>query len=584
MKIFAAAMFGVFLAACGGGGGGSASTQTPRPTLTEEQRANKGYVAIGADYAHAKGYEGQGVTLYHPIQDSIRHFEITAALLNAPSPPIPARQYNHELAVDGIIAAERNGRGIVGIAPKAKIYLSQVPTGSGSQTYTAEFIRVRPQIQNSSFQLGVNSLELYKTRHRSGLDFVHVNGRPNVPADAPFPGTLTATEQRNFLSVVNLQKGSYTKIASASCGDAMAWCIAAPGSDIYAPGAGDGTRNTTAFQQFNGTSAATPHVSGALAVMKSAAQEIAMTVHRRIMLSTAVDLGEPGIDRIYGHGRVNLTAAIDMIEARKTPTMRGLFRAFAPSELGDMLPLELSHLGKKIGNAEIAVKLADGFYYNAPLSKLLRPTTKAQTPLGDINAQMTTAIITATASGFAAVGDNENNFALRWNGLGENTALFAEYAQSENEDGIWEKSASGKIRLRRNLLGGFSAFGEYERKHLQSDTGAGAFLAGTENAKADGWTAGMEWIVSDRKNRRFRLWAKERMRLSGGNLVLRYPHYDGNLQVREMRIPLREKRERVWSAGYAAAWGDRGEWTATAAYNDNTGEKKLSARWEWELR
>ena len=555
-----------------------------QPALTEEQRANPGYAVIGTDYAHAKGYEGQGVTIYNGQRNIIRHFEITAALVNPEAKGIGWRPSDHELAVYGIIAAERNGRGIVGIAPKSKILIADVPQGSAPEIYREFFLRHRPQIDNVSFLLNADALIYYKMLHRSGLDFIHVNGRPNAPVNAPFPGTLTAAEQRNFLSVKNLYRGGYNTTAGSHCGDAMDWCISAPGDFTYAPGAGRGTSSTIAFQRFYGTSAATPHVSGALAVMKSAAQEIPMTMHRSIMLTTATDLGEKGVDRIYGHGRVNLTAAIDMIEARKTPTMRGLFRAFSPSELGDMLPPEFLHLGEKIGNAEIAVKLADGFYYNAPLSKLLRPTTKAQTPLGNINAEMTTAIITATASGFAAVGDNENNFALRWNGLGENTALFAEYAQSENVDGIWEKSASGKIRLRRNLLGGFSAFGEYERKHLQSDTSARAFLAGTENAKADGWTAGMEWIASDRKNRRFRLWAKERMRLSGGNLLLRYPHYDGNLQVREMRIPLREKRERIWSAGYAAAWGDRGEWTATAAYNDNTGEKKLSARWEWQLR
>ena len=555
-----------------------------QPALTEEQRANWGYAAVGADYAHAKGYEGQGVTLYTDLSDMIRHFEITAALLNLPSPPIPERQYDHELGVYGIIAAERNGRGMVGIAPKAKILIADVPLHSEPAVYRELFLRHRPQIQNYGFAIDASELERYKILHRSGQDFIFVNSRPNGPPDASFPGTLTATEQRNFLSVVNLHRAGVIVQGSSHCGDTKDWCVAAPGSNTYVPGMESITRSTTGFRAFYGTAAATPHVSGALAVMKSAAQEIAMTVHRRIMLSTAVDLGEKGIDRIYGHGRVNLTAAIDMIEARKTPPMDGLFRSFSPSELGDMLPSEFAHLGDKIGDAEIAVKLADNFYYNAPLSKLLRPTAKAKTPLGDIGAEMTAPIIAASSSGFAAAGDGENNFALRWNGLGENTALMAEYAQSESESGIWEKSASGKILLRRNLFGGLSAFGEYERKRLQSDIGGGGFLAGTDNAQADGWLAGMEWAADERGKSRFRFWAKERMRLSGGDLIMRYPHYDGDLRVKEKRVPLREKGERIWSAGYASAMGVGGEWTAAAAYNSGTGEKKLSARWEWELR
>ena len=385
----------------------------------------------------------------------------------------------------------------------------------------------------------------------------------------------------NILIVASVGRNLIMSEFSDGCGAAKDWCLVAPGEGVYVVGP---RTNTDYYHGFEGTSGSAPHVSGALAVMKSAAQEISITVHRRILLTTATDLGAPGVDIDYGHGMVNLSAAIDMIEARKTPPMDGLFRSFSPSELGDMLPSEFAHLGDKIGDAEIAVKLADDFYYNAPLSKLLRPTAKAKTPLGDIGAEMTAPIIAASSSGFAAAGDGENNFALRWNGLGENTALMAEYAQSESESGIWEKSASGKILLRRNLFGGLSAFGEYERKHLQSDIGGGGFLAGTDNAQADGWLAGMEWTADERGKSRFRFWAKERMRLSGGDLIMRYPHYDGDLRVREKRVPLREKGERIWSAGYASAMGVGGEWTAAAAYNSGTGEKKLSARWEWELR
>ena len=382
-----------------------------------------------------------------------------------------------------------------------------------------------------------------------------------------------------WLAVVALDRDNKIADYSNGCGDSAEWCLAAPATGTRTTSAEDD--DATTFT--GGTSISSPHVAGALALLKSAGLEMSMTLHRSVLLRTADRTGHLSNSEIYGAGLVNVSAAISMVAERRTPMMGNLFQSYSPSELGDMLPSEFAHLGDKVGNAEIAVKLDDGFYYNAPLSKLLYPTAKAKTAIGNINAEMTAAIITATASGFAAAGDNETAFALRWNGLGENTALFAEYMQRDYESGAWEKSTGGKIRLRRNLLGGFSAFGEYERQHLQSDTSAGKFLVGTENAQADGWTAGMQWIADSQRNRRFRVWTKERMRLSGGNLLLRYPHYDGDLQVREMRIPLNEKRERIWSAGYAADWGDNGEWTATAAYNDNTGEKKLSARWQLEF-
>ena len=420
---------------------------------------------------------------------------------------------------------------------------------------------------NSLSPLFAASDSAYK-KMRSG-DWTEMRADPNFIAMS-----------NRWLAVVALDRDNKIADYSNGCGDAAEWCLAAPATSTRGTSASD----NDSIRYFSGTSAAAPHVAGALALLKSAGLEMSMTLHRSVLLRTADRTGHLINRELYGAGLVNVSAAISMVIRRRTPTMGGLFPSYSPSELGDMLPSEFAHLGDKVGNAEIAVKLDDGFYYNAPLSKLLYPTAKTKTAIGDINAEMTAAIITATASGFAAAGDNETAFALRWNGLGENTALFAEYMQRDYESGAWEKSTGGKIRLRRNLLGGFSAFGEYERQHLQSDTSAGKFLVGTENAQADGWTAGMQWIADSQRNRRFRVWTKERMRLSGGNLLLRYPHYDGDLQVREMRIPLNEKRERIWSAGYAADWGDKGEWTATAAYNDNTGEKKLSARWDWELR
>ena len=419
---------------------------------------------------------------------------------------------------------------------------------------------------NALFPLYAASDNAYQ-KMRSG-DWTEMRADPNFIALS-----------NRWLAVVALDRNNRIADYSNGCGDATEWCLAAPATGTT----GTSEEDDDAIKSFSGTSAAAPHVAGALALLKSAGLEMSMTLHRSVLLRTADSTGHLSNSEIYGAGLVNVSAAISMVAGRRTPMMGNLFQSYSPSELGDMLPSEFAHLGDKVGNAEIAVKLDDGFYYNAPLSKLLYPTAKTKTAIGNINAEMTAAIITATASGFAAAGDNETAFALRWNGLGENTALFAEYMQRDYESGAWEKSTGGKIRLRRNLLGGFSAFGEYERQHLQSDTSAGKFLVGTENAQADGWTAGMQWIADSQRNRRFRVWTKERMRLSGGNLLLRYPHYDGDLQVREMRIPLNEKRERIWSAGYAADWGDSGEWTATAAYNDNTGEKKLSARWQLEF-
>ncbi|WP_440945645.1 S8 family serine peptidase [Methanosarcina sp. T3] len=108
--------------------------------------------------------------------------------------------------------------------------------------------------------------------------------------------------------------------------------VVAPGGDIRVDQNGDGygdgilqnTFNTTTkdptdfgYQFFQGTSMATPHVSGiaALLIAKGAngPEEV-----RAVIQNTATDLGTSGWDPEYGYGLVNATAALDSIQNQQT--------------------------------------------------------------------------------------------------------------------------------------------------------------------------------------------------------------------------------------------------------------------------
>jgi subtilisin family serine protease len=62
---------------------------------------------------------------------------------------------------------------------------------------------------------------------------------------------------------------------------------------------------------------AAPHVSGALAVLRSAGLSPEEAVER--LLATAVDLGEPGPDRVFGAGRLDLAAAVAGVAVPASP-------------------------------------------------------------------------------------------------------------------------------------------------------------------------------------------------------------------------------------------------------------------------
>ena len=62
----------------------------------------------------------------------------------------------------------------------------------------------------------------------------------------------------------------------------------------------------------SGTDVAAGHVSGALAVLKSRLPNMPMSVILAILFETATDLGASGVDSVYGHGLVNLSAAVTL--------------------------------------------------------------------------------------------------------------------------------------------------------------------------------------------------------------------------------------------------------------------------------
>ena len=116
---------------------------------------------------------------------------------------------------------------------------------------------------------------------------------------------------------------------------------------------------------FGGSSAAAPHVSGALALLKSAAPELPMAMIRQILLTTATDLGKEGIDEVFGWGAVNISAGIDHIENLE------MANGMAYSDLRKSLPGEFSHLRGRLSEVSVALRITDRSYYNMRLSDIV---------------------------------------------------------------------------------------------------------------------------------------------------------------------------------------------------------------------
>ena len=107
-----------------------------------------------------------------------------------------------------------------------------------------------------------------------------------------------------FLVAVSIDDDDTLSSFSNACGMAADFCLAAPGESIY----------TTTFDDeyvyASGTSFSAPYVSGAVLVLASNFPELTASEITTILLETARDIGDPGVDEIYGYGALDLENAV----------------------------------------------------------------------------------------------------------------------------------------------------------------------------------------------------------------------------------------------------------------------------------
>ncbi|UNK41085.1 S8 family serine peptidase [Luteimonas sp. S4-F44] len=153
---------------------------------------------------------------------------------------------------------------------------------------------------------------------------------PQASAPASLPSIFPDIEQY-WVSVVNLNESGVLSDRSMKCGITAQWCLAAPGSlitstvydndllegDWSVDDAGNlryefsSREGVPGFADYSGTSMAAPHVTGALGLLFERFPYLEGHQIRDIMLTTATDLGEEGVDEIYGWGLLNLQKAIE---------------------------------------------------------------------------------------------------------------------------------------------------------------------------------------------------------------------------------------------------------------------------------
>lgn len=215
----------------------------------------------------------------------------------------------HGTHIAGTVAALDNSDGVVGVAPEAQLYAISVfeDMGGSCLAYTTSQIvglnwAVSQGIRVVNVSIGsAGSSYSYAlaiaNAATAGTYLVAAAGN-NGGSSLLYPGS-----DANAFGV-GAVNGSNTKSSYSNTGDTL---------DIVAPGDGiDSTMPGGGYGGKSGTSMATPHVVGTIALMLQVRPNLTFQQIMDIFSATSSDLGTPGRDPSYGVGLVNAEAAVSM--------------------------------------------------------------------------------------------------------------------------------------------------------------------------------------------------------------------------------------------------------------------------------
>ena len=245
--------------------------------------------------------------------------------------------YGHGTFISGIIAGVNGNGGIHGVAFGASLMEAKVldSAGSGSDsgvvsginyliTNDARVINLSlgsdaavPNIYNSLVN-GKNHEVLFTISTGNGGADQIGDAQPSYPAYYASDVTL----QGYVIAVGAIDSSNVIAGFSNNCGVAKDYCLVAPGVDIKS--SYPTTIFASGYASGGGTSFAAPHVAGAGAVLIGAWPNLTAKQVSQILFQTATDLGAPGVDTIYGHGLLNLYAAVQA-QGQNTITFSSVF-------------------------------------------------------------------------------------------------------------------------------------------------------------------------------------------------------------------------------------------------------------------
>ena len=236
-------------------------------------------------------------------------------------PTTPTDLTGHGTGVMGVIVGGSAGGTAIGVAPEAKWIAARVFNDQGMSTVSATHQAFQwlldpdhnpatadaPQVVNASWSFASPGCNLefapdIQALRSAGILPVFAAGNFGSADASPAnnPGALAVGSTTSTDAIA-----ADSSRGPSACGEASTTF-----PEITAPGVGIRTADLLGqYSTESGTSLAAPHVAGALALMLSAHPGLAAVEQEAALEQTAIDLGTPGPDDTFGHGRLDALAA-----------------------------------------------------------------------------------------------------------------------------------------------------------------------------------------------------------------------------------------------------------------------------------
>lgn len=228
--------------------------------------------------------------------------------------------FGHATSVVGLLNAQLNFNDVLGICPDAEIVCIKVLDfeGGGEESdikRALEYcLEIKPNIINLSFgtqeKLGADFEHLLQQLRAQGIFVICASGNKNQQF-LDYPASSNDTIAVGSIDTTDLRSGF------SSYGIGIDFVF--PGSNLYT------TCGSSKYCYVTGTSFATPICSGILALylgyLKQINADHSFDTVMEDLKKCSIDLGEKGIDQLYGYGSIDLKCLFEQKyqENKKVP-------------------------------------------------------------------------------------------------------------------------------------------------------------------------------------------------------------------------------------------------------------------------